>query len=225
MLFGPCQALSFVAVPERAALTRQEQQERTRHRLVSAAASVFASRGYQAASVDEVAHEAGYSSGAVYSNFSGKEELFLAVMERAFATLTDDVMRFAELALARRPDDYERQAASWFSSLLDEHSEWPLLFHEFWIHAMRNPELGPQLEARRIALRDAIADAIERVAAEQGTEPRFPPQRLAALTTAMVTGLSFELAANPDLTPELAAFALATVQRASLGLAPRNGAG
>src|SRR3984885_7184390 len=62
-------------------LTRAEQQAQTRARLIDAAAKVFARRGFQAASVEEIAEEAGYSHGAVYSNFEGKADLFLAVFE------------------------------------------------------------------------------------------------------------------------------------------------
>src|SRR5688500_14063171 len=60
-------------------LTRQERQAATRERLIEAATRVFARRGYLAASVEEIADEAGFSHGAVYSNFTGKEDLFLAV--------------------------------------------------------------------------------------------------------------------------------------------------
>src|SRR5258706_4968023 len=63
-------------------LSRAEQRDLTRTRLLDAAEKVFVDRGFHAASVDEVAEEAGYSKGAVYSNFENKDELFLAVLER-----------------------------------------------------------------------------------------------------------------------------------------------
>src|SRR3954452_24654908 len=61
--------------------TRAEKQARTRADLLAAATVVFARRGYHGASVEEIAEEAGYSHGAVYSNFDGKADLFLAVFE------------------------------------------------------------------------------------------------------------------------------------------------
>jgi AcrR family transcriptional regulator len=64
-----------------AILTRKERQERTRELLVAAASRVFARRGYHQATVEEIAAEAGFSTGAVYSNFSGKEELFLSLAD------------------------------------------------------------------------------------------------------------------------------------------------
>src|SRR5438270_12217953 len=64
-----------------ARLTRAQSQAQTRQRLIDAAAVVFARRGFHAASIDEVAEEAEFSKGAVYSNFDSKDELFLAVLE------------------------------------------------------------------------------------------------------------------------------------------------
>src|SRR5512141_975059 len=63
-------------------LDRQAMKERTRERLLDAAAVVFARRGIEAASLDEVAEAAGYTKGAIYSNFSSKTELIAALMDR-----------------------------------------------------------------------------------------------------------------------------------------------
>src|SRR5258706_6443215 len=60
-------------------LSRQQSRLQTRERLLEAATLVFSRRGFDAASVEEIAEEAGYSKGAVYSNFASKEELFLTL--------------------------------------------------------------------------------------------------------------------------------------------------
>src|SRR6478752_2421839 len=65
--------------------TRAEKQARTRAELLATAARIFARRGYNGASIEEIAEEAGYSHGAVYSNFDGKADLFLAVFEEYMA--------------------------------------------------------------------------------------------------------------------------------------------
>jgi AcrR family transcriptional regulator len=62
--------------------TRAEQRQRTREELIVAAERLFTGRGFHASSVDEIALEAGYTKGAVYSNFESKEDLFFAVYER-----------------------------------------------------------------------------------------------------------------------------------------------
>lgn len=63
-------------------LSRSERQAQTYDELLDAAQSVFAERGFHAASVAEIARAAGYTKGAVYANFTGKSELFLAVLDR-----------------------------------------------------------------------------------------------------------------------------------------------
>src|SRR4030081_4150053 len=67
---------------ETARLTREQSKANTRERLLLAARRVFARSGFHGASVDEIASKAGFSTGALYSNFDGKEDLFLVLMER-----------------------------------------------------------------------------------------------------------------------------------------------
>ena len=62
---------------------RRVPRAEMRMRLIEAAATVFAQKGYGGASLEEVAETAGFSKGAVYSNFAGKEELFLALLDPA----------------------------------------------------------------------------------------------------------------------------------------------
>jgi AcrR family transcriptional regulator len=58
------------------------RRRRTRARLLDAAFEVFADQGVSAASVETIVEAAGFTRGAFYSNFSTKEELFLALIER-----------------------------------------------------------------------------------------------------------------------------------------------
>jgi AcrR family transcriptional regulator len=67
------------------------RRQRTRARLLDAAFDVFAEQGVRAASVETIAEAAGFTRGAFYSNFSSKEELFFALMER------EKVMRLEQL--------------------------------------------------------------------------------------------------------------------------------
>src|ERR1700749_2333420 len=72
-------------------LTRAQQQALTRERLLAAAERVLAGHGYGGASIDLITAEAGYSKGAIYSNFESKEAVFLELlrlyMERDMAEL------------------------------------------------------------------------------------------------------------------------------------------
>ena len=53
-------------------LTRVESKARTRDDLVTSARSVFLERGFHAATLEDIAEQAGYTKGAVYSNFEAR---------------------------------------------------------------------------------------------------------------------------------------------------------
>jgi AcrR family transcriptional regulator len=65
---------------------RSARKAQTRERLLQAAARVYARRGFSGATLDEVAAEAGFTKGAVYSHFGSKENLLLALMEEHLAS-------------------------------------------------------------------------------------------------------------------------------------------
>ena len=67
---------------KRVRISRAERHAQTREQLLDAARSVFAKHGYGGASIDRIAAEAGYSKGAIYSNFESKEAIMLALLER-----------------------------------------------------------------------------------------------------------------------------------------------
>lgn len=181
-------------------LTRKETQERTRERLLAAAAKVFARRGYQGATVDEIASEAGFTIGALYSNFAGKEELFLALADRQVAQRAAEVRAIAEAA--ETDGDASEEAAAQFRAFLEADPDWPLLYYEFWSLSVRNPELQGELAKRREVIRDALAETLERVAKQHGFKLRFPAPQLATAIAASLNGLAFERAASPDALPD-----------------------
>jgi len=120
-------------------LTRVEQQQRTRDRVIEAADRLFVENGFHAVSVDRVATEAGYTKGAVYSNFDSKEDLFFAVYERRAQRLSDEFAR----RFAAAPD-----AATGMDTVAADvmrrrggDDGWLAVFFEFWAHVVRRPEL------------------------------------------------------------------------------------
>src|SRR5215510_13178266 len=120
-------------------LTHAERKEQTRTGLVASARRVFLDRGFHGASLDEIADAAGYSKGAVYSNFAGKDDLFLAVLDAHFeqrARALVDVMLDAD----GLEDSYRAVARSMVTADEAEPGWTPLLL-EFWAHASRRPEL------------------------------------------------------------------------------------
>jgi AcrR family transcriptional regulator len=180
-------------------LTRAEQQAHTRTRLIEAAAKVFAQRGFQAASVEEIAEEAGYSHGAVYSNFDGKGELFLAVFEEYMAE------RVGELAdtQAAVPEDAALEvraralADQWMDRLARDRES--LALHvEFIAHADRDPELAKRFASRSAAMRQALSSYIVQYQQEAGVELAMAADDLALVLRALGIGLAIEWLVSPD---------------------------
>jgi AcrR family transcriptional regulator len=180
-------------------LTRPEQKEATRARLLESAARVFARRGFHAASVEEVAEEAGFSKGAVYSNFSGKEDLFLAMVDARFEQRLEDVRR--AVSQAGPPGAAARRAGTEFIQTVAADPDWLPLFLEVWSYAQRNPAVRRRLVARVRSLRTAIAGILAARAAELGAQLPVPAEQLAAMTFAMSTGIALERALDPEAVP------------------------
>ena len=163
----------------------------THERLVEAATKVVAERGFHAATVDEIAAEAGFSVGALYSNFAGKDDLFLAVF--------DGHMRwYAErLEAAAGTADSARVFRDWMDALTEE-PEQLLVFVEFWAYAVRRPKLRRSFAGRMAEIRGSLAEAIARRAERTGAELALPPETLALVLMAVGRGLGLEKLADAD---------------------------
>lgn len=172
-------------------LTRDEQRARTRADLLEAAVSVFAERGYHGASVDQVADAAGFTKGAVYSNFSSKEELFLAL----FDEVHEDMLAGLDQAMAVAP---EQRGAAIAAAVSTWSRTWFLLETEFELYAARKPGLREVVAKRQAATRARIAAVIGRHMANAGTAGQHDPDDLARLVVAVVDGVNLMALNNDD---------------------------
>jgi AcrR family transcriptional regulator len=130
--------------------TRKETQARTRERLVTAAAAAFREHGFHRASAEAIAAEAGFTRGALYANFDGKDGLFLAVLD-------EELVR--RQAAFRRSEDPGVMARR-YQRLLDRDPGWTLALLEFTIHAARHPPLAVELRRRNEEIRLGIEELI-----------------------------------------------------------------
>jgi AcrR family transcriptional regulator len=150
-----------------AALT--PRRERTRERLLDAAFTVFARHGIRGASIEAVCEAAGFTRGAFYSNFSSKEELFLALAERAMRrqlTSLDTVGKDLEPDLVREGAvDYEaiRSILSVVVTDPGDARQWALMRAELELLAMRDPAVGRPFLAQEERLRAELGSAISRI--------------------------------------------------------------
>ena len=177
-------------------LSRKEKQEQTRFCLMESAARVFARRGLQQASIDEVAGDAGFTKGAFYANFKSKEELFLAMLDDRFAQRLDQIDRV--WASEGDLESKARQAGEDFADYLSD-EEWSRLFFEFAAYAARNEDFRQELVTRYRALRERVAEVYRRKKEEMGIEPAVPPEQVAAMIFAMANGLALEKLLEPDV--------------------------
>jgi AcrR family transcriptional regulator len=179
-------------------LTREQRRRQTRARLLDAAGQVFARRGFHAATVDEVADAAGYTKGAVYSNFANKDELFLALLDQRLAAQLQQVEALyaiessGELRAALRAQTEQEFAAA---------RDFGVLQVEFWLYAMRNPAAQAELAKRYRQLRDRLAELITMRYARHQTALPMAPEHLAALAIATDAGLFLQYSAEPGALP------------------------
>jgi AcrR family transcriptional regulator len=187
------------AVRPRRRLTRAERRAQTREELLEAAARVFARKGYAGASVDDIAEEAGFTVGALYSNFASKQDLFLAAFERH---CDQDLAQVQALLDADLP--FEQQLATvsrQFGDLDTTHRQWWLLSMELWLYAQRDPAARERLAALRRKVRMVVADALERQAARTGRPLPVPAMDLAVAMLGLWQGLMQQRLADPDAVP------------------------
>jgi AcrR family transcriptional regulator len=155
--------------PER---ERRVKRETVRERVLEAANAMFAEEGFAAASLDRVAEAAGFSKGAVYSNFANKDELLLAlVMEKIDARIKLIESRLAMLWAkggAPKGMDLSLAAGRELRALGAADPAWQILFLEFWLRCARNEELRKRLSEKRNAMRGAIAKSVQAMASVAG---------------------------------------------------------
>jgi len=177
------------------------RQTGSRERLLEAAAKVFSERGYRGASVDAVAAEAGLSKGAVYWNFSSKDELFLALLEERIDKRVAEIVDVLRTAPVDRPVD-DSITRRW-EELLAQERELMLLSQEHWAMAVRDPELRERFAARHERMRDALADAMRTRVRRTGA-PRFSTKAEDVATAYLVLaqGLGQLRLLDPDLVPD-----------------------
>jgi AcrR family transcriptional regulator len=176
-------------------LSRAEQSERNRALLLAAARRVFLERGYHGASVDQIADAAGFSTGVVYSQFGGKADLFLALLEARIAERAAGNARTVE-GLAG--DAGLSRLLAHAASVDRAEPEWGLLVIEFRVHAARDPELGRRYAAVHQRTLAGMERAVTGLYQRAGQTPPLPPADLARLLVAVGAGARLEQAAEPD---------------------------
>jgi AcrR family transcriptional regulator len=166
--------------------TRQEQQEVTRQKLIHSAERLFARVGFEAASVEAIANDAGFSRGAFYSNFSTKEELLIEAFEALCRRMNDETE--AILGRSQKADERYRALRSLYVKLASD-PQGHALEAECQLCAARNPSFWPRFSKAQDAELHSLAKFLQRYLKERGVTPAVPPEDLALSLIAMSRGL------------------------------------
>ena len=171
-------------------LTRERRLQRTRDVLVAAATEVFAKRGYEGASLEEIAEAAGYTRGAIYKHFSGKEELFFAVTDDSNTRVIDAFRAIAPAEAGSSEWDVGRLADMWRASVRDA-DDLLSIGMEHQLYVLRNPSARKRSAAHRRKQRELVTGFIEEVAEQTGMTLRLPAPTLASIILAAADGLNY----------------------------------
>lgn len=193
-------------------LTPERRRQQTREYLLAAAAQVFAERGFHGATLDEVAAVAGFTKGAVYSNFKSKDDLFLALLESRYQSGMTSLRAFL--------DDGPHQAADFLELIVTDLRDpagdpWADLYQEFLVYAMRNPEARQKLAELERADLEALAALIRAEREKHGIEDSRSVEHAARFVVALMRGLfTMRLVDESAVDHELVSSVLDFIQRA-----------
>lgn len=166
-------------------------RKQVREAVLEAAETLFRSRGFQAASLEDIARAAKLTKGAVYSNFAGKDELFLAVLE---THVGHTIARYRAVAADDGETDEDRtldRMAAFLARSAVEDAAWSAAFAEFALHASRRPATAAALAAVRGGLRREVI-ALLRPIVDHGKADEARLERAATLFFAIGNGLTLE---------------------------------
>lgn len=219
----------MITEPEMAALPGDGPGPSTRHRLLAAAAEVFAEKGYEGAALADIARRAGFTTGAIYSRFRDKAELLLAVVEQLLAAQQDAAVTaaFAALDPDGDPDgpasagaaDASRSMAGLTAQFVDPaHAPTRTLIFEAHVAARRHPEIAEVLRRFQSERLAGLAEVVRAAQASGDVDPDADADAAAALFMAIPLGLVLLDAAGVELPPTAAWASLA--ERAAAALRP-----
>ncbi|MGW1364964.1 TetR/AcrR family transcriptional regulator [Streptomyces chartreusis] len=162
----------------------------TRRRVLEAAQRLFLTRGYTNTKIGDIAAKAGYTRGAVYSSFSSKEEIFIALIDQRFDAQLEQAWQ--QVAGSISESDRLSALGRWLSAEIERSREWGMAEIEFAAHASSDPELRSRLAEIHRAGRAELAEFLEAQCAALGAESPLDPQLLAMIITSLARGLMIE---------------------------------
>jgi AcrR family transcriptional regulator len=180
-------------------LTREQSRDQTRERLLDAAQAIFMKKGFVGASVEDIAHAAGYTRGAFYSNFASKSELLVELLRRDHEAMQADLRAIFESESTR--EDMETRVIAFYSRMAQDNKAF-LLWVEAKLLAARDTRFRTRFNAFMKEKRDQLAAFIEEFSARVGTPVPLAPELLVIGLIGLCDGVQFLATADPQhITP------------------------
>ncbi|MDD4867820.1 MAG: TetR/AcrR family transcriptional regulator [Mycobacterium sp.] len=183
----------------KSAPSRPKRSE-VRARILAAAMSTFAKHGFAGASIDAIAEAAGFTKGAVYSNFGSKDDLFFALMDQQIELRTGLVTEVAR-DLPQGGPQALAAIGERLTRAITENREWQLLFVDYWARAVRDPSIRARFVEHRRAVRALMGDAVEQAARSLNIGVVLPTDVVSLLLLGLSNGLAIEELAAPGTVP------------------------
>lgn len=186
-------------------LTRAERSERNRERVLDAAGELFRDKGFHGASLEQIADEAGFSKGVIYSQFGSKDDLFLALLERRMeGRVGKALQRVRDAPQGVRLREIGGEIMQLTRATRRADVPWLLAVLEFRVHAARDPELNLRYAALHRRTLDGVANVFELLASKADLSPQHQPTDLARFIVAVDNGEALEeLVEGEETGPDL----------------------
>lgn len=169
-------------------MTQEERKIETRRMLLDAAAEIFAQLGFHGASVDKIAEYAGYSKGAVYANFSSKEELFLALLEEKMKRDVDTIHQ--AMKKQHSIDQFIEKIEYHFDLERQTNKVWSILNMEFLLYSMRQESARKKWTAMIVESVEQISEGIESMIEPKNRESAPSAEELAWTILSLGNGMA-----------------------------------
>lgn len=183
-------------------LTPDRRRQQTRDYLLKAAEQVFSRRGFHGATLDEVAALAGFTKGAVYSNFKNKDDLFIALLESRYEQEMETLHAMLDSAVGP-PETHLADFAVFLRDQYESEGDtWVPLDLEFILYAMRNPAARRKLAAFRRRDLQSVAELIAAERDRQGIVGAESPEHAARIVVALMRGIGIMRMIDPETVDE-----------------------
>jgi AcrR family transcriptional regulator len=179
-------------------MTREESRDQTRHRLLDAASTVIAEKGLAAASVEDIAAQAGYTRGAFYSNFEDKGSLLLALLVREQERIAAELQ--AMLQAEQAPEDFERAVLAYYLAVY-RNSDCFMSWIEAKLLAVRDPVFRKRMKGALIQTHLVVAGFVTAYRERTGRHSSIPAHQIALGLISLCEGMQFAHMTDPDTVP------------------------